>query len=310
MTFGIIIHGGAGVLRTHERLDDYRKFLGVALKEGYKVLEEGGDSLQAVIKAIYVMEECGAFNAGVGCSLTVDGYAELDAGLMDGSELSVGAVASLRNVRHPIVAAHLVMTKTDHVLLVGDGALRILEALGVKQDTSLVTQEKLQRLNELKKEWLESSNKFPKNKALFSKLGTVGAIALDKNGKISAGVSTGGYWLKLSGRVGDSPITGAGFYADSSIGGAVATGIGEYAIRTSLCKSVVEFMAHGETSMDAVKQGVEMITKRFGSGTIGLIALNKKGEYGYHYNTEGMGRGVLTSEMKQPILGVFREDDT
>jgi beta-aspartyl-peptidase (threonine type) len=272
-------------------------------------LEAGKSSTEAVIEAVYNMEESGAFNAGLGCCLTLDASAEVDAGLMDGSTMSVGAVASLRNIRHPILAAKLVMERTDHVLLVGEGATKLLEAFGIKQDASLVTQQKLEKLARLKQEWLaEQRSGMTRNKELvknvLSRHGTVGAVALDRHGNISAAASTGGYWLKLSGRVGDTPIPGAGFYA-SKAGGAVATGIGEYALRTNLTKRVVDLMSMGKNAQEAVDLSLSETTSKFGEATMGLIALDSAGGYGYSYNTEGMGRAVMLNGWTRPILGVF-----
>jgi beta-aspartyl-peptidase (threonine type) len=312
MNHGIIIHGGAGALRTHENLASYREGLKNAVTMGFKTLDAGRSSTEAVTEAVYCMEESGAFNAGLGCCLTLDASAEVDAGIMDGVTMSVGAVAALRNVRHPILAARIVMEKTDHVLLVGEGATKILEALGISQDASLVTQQKLEKLAKLKKDWLgEQGNWMVRNRELVKSVshrhGTVGAVAVDQRGNISAAASTGGYWLKLSGRVGDTPIPGAGFYA-SEAGGAVATGIGEYAIRTSLTKRVVDLMDAGKTAQEAVESSLSVITSRFGKNTMGLIALDSNGKYGYSYNTEGMGRAVMFSGWEQPLLGVFPDD--
>ncbi len=309
--FGIVIHGGAGVLRGHHDLKAYRKGLGSALSKGYGSLAEGGSALDAVIAAVFDMEESGAFNAGVGCSLTVDGRAEVDAGIMNGNDLSAGAVASLDSVRHPVLAAKRVMEDTDHVLLVGPGAMAFLETYGIRSDPELVSPVKLEKLSELRQKWLAGEGRFAKNRIVYdrgARHGTVGAVAIDSKGMISSAVSTGGYWLKLSGRVGDSPIPGAGFWADSRFGGAVATGTGEYAIRTTLCRYAVDLLARQECAQSAADSAIAEITRRFGNGTMGIIVLDKKGDAGFSYNTEGMGRAAFFRGWEKPLVQVFPED--
>jgi beta-aspartyl-peptidase (threonine type) len=308
--YGIIIHGGAGALRNSIDLKQYTEGLRQAVLEGFKALESG-NAVDAVIKAVYEMEESGAFNAGVGCCLTVDGRAEVDAGLMDGSNLAVGAVASLTGIRHPILAAKVVLDKTDHVLMVGEGAMRFLSMYGFAADPQLVSETKLSKLRELKDKWLRGADqKMAKNREIVKTLsqGTVGALAIDKKGNIAAAVSTGGYWLKLSGRVGDTPIAGAGFYAENGVGGAVATGVGEYAIRLTLCRRTVDLMRVGLDAKQAAKKAVDEVTRLFGAGTMGLITLGKNGSHGYSYNTEGMGRAVMMSGYTEPVVGVFNND--
>lgn len=307
--YGIIVHGGAGALRSQENLRAYREGLRRAVVEGFGKLEEAG-ALEAVVQAVYVMEESGAFNAGVGCCLTVDGRAELDAGIMDGSGLAVGAVASV-SVRHPVVGAKIVLEKTDHVLMVGEGAMKLLELYGLRPDPSLVTEAKLRRLRELREKWLSGQDKrMEKNRQIVRALshGTVGAVALDRKGNVAAAVSTGGYWLKLSGRVGDTPIAGAGFYAENGAGGAAATGTGEYAIRLTLSKRAVDLMRSGLDAGRATEAAIAEVTRLFGAGTMGLIAIDAHGNIGYSYNTEGMGRAFMTSEHREPVVGVFDED--
>jgi len=258
---------------------------------------------------VYEMEESGVFNAGLGCCLTVEGTAEVDAGLMDGSNLAVGAVASLKNIRHPVLAAKTIMEKTDHVLMVGEGAMRLLGLYGFKPDPELVTDSKLRRLRELREKWLSGADqKMAKNREIMKALshGTVGALAIDRKGNIAAAVSTGGYWLKLSGRVGDTPIAGAGFYAESGVGGAVATGIGEYAIRLTLSKRTVDLIRSGLNAKLAAEQAISEVTRTFGEGTMGIITIDQKGDYGYSYNTEGMGRAIMMKDFSEPVVGIFQ----
>lgn len=306
----IIVHGGAGTLRGQVDLQAYREGLRAAALEGFRKLEEAG-ALEAVVHAVCLMEESGVFNAGLGCCLTVDGRAEVDAGLMDGSNLAVGAVASLTAIRHPILAAKLVLEKTDHVLMVGEGAMKLLEHYGFRPDPALVTEAKLRRLRELKERWLRGEERrLERNREIVRalSLGTVGALALDGKGNIAAAVSTGGYWLKLSGRVGDTPIAGAGFYAENGAGGAAATGIGEYAVRLTVSRRAVDLMRGGLDAKSAAELVVAEATRLFGAGTMGVITVDPRGGVGYAYNTEGMGRAYMLSGLREPVVGVFRED--
>jgi len=305
--YGIIIHGGAGALRNSINPERYGEGLRRAVMSGFRKLEDGS-ALDAVVQAVYEMEESGVFNAGLGCCLTSEGTAEVDAGLMDGSNLAVGAVASLKSIRHPILAAKTIMEKTDHVLMVGEGAMRLLGLYGFKPDPELVTEAKLRRLHELREKWLSGADqKMVKNREIMRKLshGTVGALAIDRKGNIAAAVSTGGYWLKLSGRVGDTPIAGAGFYAENGVGGAVATGIGEYAIRLTLCRRTVELIRSGFSAKLAAQQAISEVTRAFGEGTMGIITIDQRGGYGYSYNTEGMGRAIMMKDFNEPIVGIF-----
>lgn len=306
----IVIHGGAGVLRSNHNLERYKAFLGAAAKKGYAVLESGGSALDGVVAAVYEMEECGEFNAGVGCVLTLDGYAELDAGVMDGNTLSAGAVGCVHEIRHPVLGARFVMEKTDHVLLVGEGAQRFLEAHGILRDNSLVSAEKLEKLKRLKDDWLGgTSDRLRRNRSWYREAhGTVGAVAVDSQGRVAAAVSTGGYWLKMSGRVGDSAIAGAGFFANRT-GGAVATGIGEIAIKEGLARRAVEALEAGLSPQQSAEGSIKRVTLEFGEGTMGLIVLDAEGRVGYAYNTEGMGRAWIKSETGSPIVGVFPEDE-
>lgn len=306
----IIVHGGAGVLRGSHNLERYRVFLGISAEKGYAILKSGGSALDGVMTAVYEMEECGEFNAGSGCVLTLDGYAELDAGVMDGQTLSTGAVGCVREVRHPVLGARFVMEKTDHVLLVGDGAQRFLEANGILRDSSLITTEKLEKLQRLKREWFDGkSGRLQKNRSWYRRMhGTVGAVAVDSQGRVAAAVSTGGYWLKMSGRVGDSAVAGAGFYANHT-GGAVATGTGEIAIKEGLARKTVEALEAGLSPEEASKRSIENVSRKYGEGTMGLIVLDSKGEIGYAYNTQGMGRAWIQSGRDSPFVGVFPEDN-
>ena len=312
----IVVHGGAGSFRLgwEERREKYLKGLRDAVMEGYRALI-GGSALDAVEAAVALMEDNEAFNAGYGSSLTLKGEVEMDAGIMDGGTLRAGAVAYVRNIKNPIVLARKVMELTDHVLLVGAGAEAFGASVGVETSTNMIPKGHVDRYRRALEEWRSGRGfrhlsrlrelvaKYPK----LLDLDTVGAVALDRDGNVAAATSTGGIWLKMPGRVGDSPIPGAGFYADNSGGAASATGIGEYIIMTRLCSRAVELMCQGVTASTAAKAAIDVITERYGRGTAGIITVDIKGNVGIEYNTAGMGRGIMASDLDSPIVRVFRE---
>lgn len=287
----IIVHGGAGRVRG-ENIDVRLKFLREAAERGFDILTGGGSALDAVIEAVVVLEDSGVFNAGLGSCLTFDGNVEMDAGVMS-CEGEIGAVAAVRRVKNPILLARKVMELTDHVLIVGEGAERLASALGLAvSEELLVTPEKLRRLEELKAKWLkgEDFTWLRKLRALLQEysLGTVGAAAVDADGCVAAATSTGGYWLKLRGRVGDSPIPGAGFYALKNVGACSATGIGEAIVRSMLCLNVCEYMKAGLSAEEAASRAIEHMSATLGQGLAGVIAVSADGDVGYAFNTEAM----------------------
>ncbi|RLE62788.1 MAG: asparaginase, partial [Thermoprotei archaeon] len=217
---GILLHGGAG----RYLLDEYRRrILERAIEEatiaGFNLLENG--ALEAVVESVRVMEDSGVFNAGLGSALTLNGYVEMDAGVMNGRDLSIGAVANLRGIKNPILVARKVMEETDHILLAGEGAYKFARMLGFEDFTDkLVTEDKKKKHREIIDKWLKGEiyKGFTKLRKFFDQnagrmMETVGAVALDFEGNLAAAVSTGGIHIKLEGRVGDSPLPGAGFYA-------------------------------------------------------------------------------------------------
>lgn len=287
----IIVHGGAGKIRG-ENIGARLKFLREAADRGFEILTGRGSALDAVIEAVAVLEDSGVFNAGLGSCLTVDGSVEMDAGVMD-CEGKIGAVAAVRRVKNPVLLARKVMELTDHVLIVGEGAERLASALGLAvSEELLITPEKLRRLEEFKAKWLkgEDFTWLRKLRALLQEysLGTVGAAAVDANGCVAAATSTGGYWLKLRGRVGDSPIPGAGFYALKNVGACSATGIGEAIIRSMLCLNVCEYMKAGLSAEEAASRAIEHMSATLGQGLAGVIAVSADGDVGYAFNTEAM----------------------
>lgn len=294
----LVIHGGAGVVRkemTPEKEKAVRAALEKSLTAGYAVLKSGGASLDAVEKAIMVLEDDPNFNAGKGAVFNHDGKNELDASLMDGSTLRAGAVANVHRIRNPIELARAVMEKSEHVMLIGDGAEQFAQSIGMplvdpKYFYTEARWKALQEALQEEKAKAAEAGKTPHH-------GTVGAVALDAKGNLAAGTSTGGMTNKRFGRVGDSPIIGAGTYANARCA-VSATGWGEFYIRATAARDIcarVEFRGDDiKKAADEVVLGV--IPKLGGDG--GVIALDKDGNFATPFNTDGMFRGWVDREGK------------
>ena len=299
----LVVHGGAGTIDpsklTPELEKQYHAALARALEAGYKVLNSGGTSLDAVEAAVVVMEDDPLFNAGRGAVYTSDGHNEMDASIMDGSNRSAGAVASVRGIKNPIKAARAVMTKTSHVMLVGDGAIQFAREQGLEFADSAYfgTQrrwEELQRTREEEKKKGEyGSLSFP-----HTHLGTVGAVAIDKHGNLAAATSTGGLTNKRWGRVGDSPIIGAGTYADNASCAVSCTGRGEIFIRGSAAHEVSALMRYKNMKVGAAAKQVIQgdMVKLGGEATGGLVAMDRDGNFAMEFNTRGMYRGYIGND--------------
>jgi beta-aspartyl-peptidase (threonine type) len=317
---GFVIHGGAGVIRrgslTPEKEKAYRAKLEEALMAGYKALQKGKTSLDAVQIAINLLEDSPLFNAGKGAVFTADGKNELDAAIMDGKDLKAGAVAGLRHVKNPINLARAVMEKSPHVMMIGDGA----EQFAKEQNIELVpekyffTQERWDALQKIIKQEKEKEQTTPQNKKVSqvnlleepsNKFGTVGAVALDKNGNLAAGTSTGGMTYKKYGRVGDVPIIGAGTYANNETCAVSATGWGEFFIRLGVARDISAMMEYRampiQQAVDAVIQ--QKLQKAGGDG--GVIAIDKFGNIGISFNSEGMYRAYVDSSGK-PVVEIYK----
>lgn len=326
----LVIHGGAGTIlksqMSPEKEKAYKESLQRALDKGYSILENGGTALDAVEATVRVLEDDPLFNAGRGAVFTSEGKNELDASIMDGKTLMAGSVAGVTTIRNPITAARAVMEKSEHVMMVGKGAeqfaasqglqlvdpsyfytedrfrglqnARKRDSLKTELDHSAPKQEKKQAQLKNSNQELNQSNasystytglKQPSNRD--EKYGTVGAVALDRNGNLAAATSTGGMTNKKFGRVGDAPIIGAGTYSNNATCAISATGWGEYFIRLVMAKSISDMMEFGKMNLkDAAN---EMVMKRLGAlgGDGGLIALDKDGNFTMPFNTEGMYRG-------------------
>jgi beta-aspartyl-peptidase (threonine type) len=309
----IVIHGGAGTIRrenmTPEKEKAYREKLKQALDSGYAVLERGGKSLDAVLTTIKIMEDTPLFNAGKGAVFTHDGTNELDASIMDGGTLMAGSVAGVTTIKNPIIAAYTVMTRSEHVMLVGQGAEKFageqgLEIVDPGYFFDSIRYNQLLRLKEKDKEKeAHLTDPFIKDQ----KFGTVGCVALDQYGNIASGTSTGGMNNKKYGRVGDAPIIGAGTYAKNSTCGISATGWGEYFIRLAVAHDISAMMEYGNLSLAQAADSVIMDKLTTLGGTGGIIGLDRKGNVSMIFNTEGMYRGYKKQGEEAKVL-IYKDE--
>ena len=319
------IHGGAGVIErdslTPEQDAAYRAALHRALEAGSAVLAAGGSSLDAIQAAIALMEDDPLFNAGRGAVFTAAGRNELDAAVMDGSDLNAGAVAGLTTTRHPIAAARAVMEQSPHVMLIGEGADTFAGSVGLEQvDPAFFFTER--RWRGLESALRNQNLPIPSRPAGVPgsmadntltapplnerKFGTVGAVALDSQGRLAAGTSTGGMTAKRWGRVGDVPVIGAGTYASNRDGCAVsATGDGEYFIRATVARDICARIAAGSTSQTAAQAEVDDALSLGGSG--GVIVMDAEGQPSFAMTTSGMYRGAVSSD--QPARAAIYGDE-
>jgi beta-aspartyl-peptidase (threonine type) len=299
--YAIAIHGGAGAMPratlSAERERRYREGLEAALDAGYALLEHGGTSLDAVAAAVRMLEDDPVFNAGHGAALTRDGAAELDAAIMDGRQMRAGAVASVRHVKNPIDLARRVMEKSRHVLLVGAGA----EEFALEEQFVLVPNHYFRTAERL--EQLQSEQRGERVSDLVppAPQGTVGAVARDAHGNLAAATSTGGLTNKRPGRVGDSPIIGAGTYAKNGVCAVSATGHGEFFIRAVAAHHVCAAVEYrGLTLAQAVDEMLHQVLRGLG-GDGGLIAVDKNGALVLDFSTEGMFRGARAADGRREI---------
>ena len=301
----MVVHGGAGFWPT-DRLKKGLKGVGRAVEEGFKELSSGGRALDAVELAVACMEDDPVFNAGVGSALTLSGEVEAEASIMDGSTLSAGAVALVRKVRNPVKLARLIMEKTDHVLLLGHVAEELARAWGL-EEAELKTPERVEL-------WKKGLERLGKGKIIyFKKLprlleehpwllgGTVGAIALDGEGRLAAATSTGGLMLKLPGRIGDTPQIGAGTYADRW-GACSGTGIGEVAVKLGLARMACIFMRVGLGAREAAQACMGLVLQEFPWAPMGVITLDKKGQIGAAHTSERMCWAYMRTGMAEPFV--------
>ncbi len=294
----LVIHGGAGVSKdlSPEREAAARKGLEESLRKGFKILQEGGSSLDAVSAAIVVMEDSPSFNAGRGAVLTAAGTVELDSSIMDGATLKAGAVSGVQGVRNPIHLARAIMDKSPHVMMTGRGAEDFAreQKLPFEPAEYFIIPERVEQLKRAK----EKAKSQASVEALPTefKVGTVGAVALDKAGHLAAGTSTGGMTNKRAGRVGDSPVIGAGTYAEDGVVAVSCTGHGEFFIRNVVAYDIAARMKYKGSSVEEATREIikERLVKMGADG--GLIALDAKGGISTPFNTAGMFHGYIRTD--------------
>lgn len=306
--YALVIHGGAGKIdrarMTAELETAYHEILMAALKAGETVLANGGTSLDAIIAVIVPMEDSPLFNAGKGAVFTNAGTNELDASIMDGKTLQAGAVAGVKHVKNPILLARAVMEISPHVMLQGEGA----DAFAEKNGLEMVEQDYF--YTERRWKQLEILRGHDKTGRLLDpldeKFGTVGAVALDVHGNLAAATSTGGTANKRWGRVGDSPIIGAGTYANNRSCGVSATGHGEYFIRATVASTICHLMEYKGLSLEEAATAVvmEQLVEMGGSG--GIISLDKDGNVALIFNSESMFRGWVKAG-QDPVTGIYKD---
>ncbi len=299
MPLSVIVHGGAWSI-PDEDLEAHRVGCRAAVLRGWETLQAGGSALDAVEAAIRALEDDPTFDAGTGSFLNAAGQVELDAGIMDGQTLRAGAAGAIHRVRNPISLARRILD-SEHVLLVGPGAMRFADAVGIPLCTEedLVVERERERWEALRREKPRLTDVMfgPKS------LSTVGAVVMDAAGNIAAGTSTGGSLAKWPGRVGDVPLVGSGFYADNDAGGGSCTGWGERITRIVMAKHAVDLMRGGVAAPEAAHKAIETLEGKV-QGVGGIILLGRDGTPGYAYNAEHMACAYLNEGMAEPVVSV------
>jgi len=309
--YAIALHGGAGtILRSHltpEKESAYKTALNEALEVGESVLKNGGSALDAVEQTVITLENCPLFNAGKGAVFTNEGKHEMDASIMNGIDLCAGAVSGINQVKNPVKLARAIMEKTEHVYLSGEGALQFAKKINTElenEDYFYVQMRYDQWKEAQKSDGIFLDHNLQQNENGEKKFGTVGAVALDLHGNLAAATSTGGMTNKKFGRVGDSPIIGAGTYANNATCGISCTGHGEFFIRSIVAYDISCLMEYaGLTLKQACDKVVkDKLVKIGGEG--GLVAVDKFGNVELSFNSEGMYRAMKTSE-SEAYVGIY-----
>jgi beta-aspartyl-peptidase (threonine type) len=296
--YALVIHGGAGVMSksamSPERQAEYKATLNEALQLGEELLKEGTKAPDVVVEVIQVLENSPLFNAGKGAVFTSDGKNELDASIMEGKTLNAGAVAGVRDIKNPIKAAREVMEHSEHVFLSGGGASEFAKQRGLEmvKNKYFFTESRYQSLKQLQKRERERTEK--------DNTGTVGCAVLDTHGNICAGTSTGGMTNKKYGRIGDSPVIGAGTYANNKTCAVSCTGHGEYYIRLGFARDISALMEYKNLSVaEACREEIRKLCEMNGTG--GVIGLDANGNIAMEFNTSGMFRGFVKSTGEKEI---------
>lgn len=308
--YAIAIHGGAGTILkkniTEEKEKAIRAVLNLALETGREILDKGGTSMDAVEQTILILENSEYFNAAKGAVFNYEGKNEMDASFMDGKTQNAGAIGGVSNIKNPIKLARAVLEKSDHVLLTGKGAETFADEVGIeKVDPAYFrTEARWQSLQRAKDKEAKTGFKFDQGEDF--KYGTVGCAALDRHGNLAAGTSTGGMTNKRYNRIGDSPIIGAGTYADNATCAVSSTGHGEYFMRYVVAYDIHARMAYGQESFQDAASTVIMKTLKAKGGTGGIIGVDKYGNVAMPFNTPGMYRGYAKPNEKK--IFIYAED--
>ena len=304
-SYAMVIHGGAGTITranlSPEKEKEYLDALNLALDLGEEILKSGGSALDAVQASINSMEDSPLFNAGKGAVFTNSGTNELDASIMEGEHQNAGAVGGVKTIKNPIDAARAVMEKSEHVFMTGGGAEEFAKLQGLKivDPEYFYTERRYKSLLRVRD---NDTTELSESDKEIKKRGTVGCVALDQNGNIVAGTSTGGMTNKKYGRVGDSPIIGAGTYADNNTCGVSSTGHGEFFIRYTVARDIAALMEYGGKTLEEAANFIiyEKLVEKGGSG--GIIALDRNGNIAMPFNTEGMYRGWVKEGERQVLI--------
>jgi beta-aspartyl-peptidase (threonine type) len=294
----LLAHGGAG---NHPANKKQLQKLSEAIQEGYLNLKHGGTSLDAVETVIRLLENSTLFNAGTGSFLQLDQRCRMDASIMEGKNLKAGAVAGIEEVLNPIQAARLVMDKTSHVLMTGEGAKKLAKFYKLRK-AALPTKKNVERVKDI----LNLKNQTVKLFKAFYPHETVGAVALDFSGNVAAGASTGGIPTMLPGRIGDSPLIGSGIYADNESGAVSMTGWGESIIRLSVAKEICTHIQNGVSPLQATQRTLKRLIKKI-KGHAGAIVLNKKGQFALLHTTPYMCAGYCLQENQILVGNSFKK---
>jgi beta-aspartyl-peptidase (threonine type) len=291
----ILVHGGAWATPEGE-LEAHRIGVHRASMIGFEILLTGGSALDAVQKAVEFLESDPTFNAGRGSVLNARGEVELDAAIMEGSELNAGSVAGVSRILHPVALAREILESSQHVMLSAEGALEFARGRGIPfcEPEELIVERERERYRRAMK-IAASPESTPSE--------TVGAVACDSRGQVAVASSTGGTFLKLPGRIGDTPVIGAGLYADDRKGAAASTGHGETILRVVMAYRAVEALTTGIGPSEAAQQTIATLESRIG-GQGGIIVVDPKGELGYAFNTPHMAHAYLTDGMTKPEVGI------
>jgi L-asparaginase / beta-aspartyl-peptidase len=310
---GIAVHGGAGTMdrdaMSEEQEREYHEALQEALEAGHSILRDGGDSLDAVQAAVRVLEDSPLFNAGRGSVFTSDEHIEMDAAIMDGRDRNAGALTGVRTVRNPIDLARRIMDESPHVFFSGDGAQTFAEEHGLPMEAPewFETEQRRKALHQAREREAEQGSEFRSQRENVEfNLGTVGAVALDRNGNVAAGTSTGGMTNKRFGRIGDVPILGSGTYANNATGAFSATGHGEYIMRAVTLHDISAQMEYAGRSVEEAADHVVNTKLVEMGGNAGIIAIDRHGNITMPFNTSGMYRGSIDAD-GNVHTAIFRE---